>query len=152
MCPLTPRAAPVAVKSTIASRMSWMLCLSVSSCSSVKLGLLGSSLSLEMNIPNGQSRPITAVREGGNAYGLSFLRSMGNALFVPDMVVGMQGEKIAMVAAGCYRSALSSRPLSSQPRRLTKLTSSSQMRTGKTGVCYSTATLGYALPRSATFA
>ena len=46
MCPLTPRAAPVAVKSTIASRKRLMFAVSVCFCSSVSFGFVGSSLIL----------------------------------------------------------------------------------------------------------
>lgn len=43
VCPLTPRAAPVAVKSTMASRIIWMLCSSAERCSPVSCRLVGSS-------------------------------------------------------------------------------------------------------------
>ena len=46
VCPLTPRAAPVAVNSTIASRKRLMFAVSVCFCSSVSFGFVGSSLIL----------------------------------------------------------------------------------------------------------
>lgn len=47
MCPLTPLAAPVAVNSTIASRMIWTLFFNADFCSAVSWGFDGSSVSLE---------------------------------------------------------------------------------------------------------
>ena len=46
VCPLTPRAAPVAVKRTIASRSSWIFSAKVAFSAPLSVGLEGSSLSL----------------------------------------------------------------------------------------------------------
>ncbi len=79
VCPLTPRAAPVAVNSTIASRRSWILAFKVAFCSAVNWGLLGSRESLSKTLENGVN--IIALHD--QLYFLNWLRSMGNF----DMVV-----------------------------------------------------------------
>jgi hypothetical protein len=73
VCPFTPRAAPVAVNSTIASRRSWILACKVAFCSAVNWGLLGSRESL-LNIRNGVN--IDTLHD--QLYFLNWLRSMGN--------------------------------------------------------------------------
>jgi hypothetical protein len=55
VCPLTPLAAPVAVKRTIASRSNWILCNKVDFCSAVNWGLVGSKDNLNHDRPH---RPV----------------------------------------------------------------------------------------------
>lgn len=74
VCPLTPRAAPVAVNSTIASRRSWMLACKVAFCSAVNWGLLGSRESLFEILENGVN--IDGLHD--QLYFLNWVRSMGN--------------------------------------------------------------------------
>lgn len=66
MCPLTPRAAPVAVNKTMASRRSWMLAVNAAFSSSLSVGFLGSSDSLRsiVNVAHGDEDDILLFELG----------------------------------------------------------------------------------------
>ena len=108
VCPLTPRAAPVAVNRTMASRRSCMLSRRVAFCSAVSFGWLGSSVNLEIDRDQSMHQvPDQTTR--GRRYFLYWFRSMGNLL---------RGSTMVKVESRCPRFSANSVRLSVSPVRI----------------------------------